>query len=126
MTYKIVVTREGCKWLADVPEVRGAHTYAKSLEGLDKAVREVIELMDDGRRVGDPLDVEFVFAEIDGPVHSASLVGKERRELAARDQDLQVRTKELIAALVGQGVSGRDAARILAITSGRVSQLANS
>ena len=126
MTYEVVVTREGDKWLADVPEVRGAHTYAKSLDGLERSAREVIELMDDTRGDSDPIDVTFVFAKNDGPVHSAFLAGLERRELAAKDQELQERTRKLVSALIDEGVSGRDAARILAITSGRVSQLVNS
>lgn len=126
VNYEVVVTREGDKWLADVPEVSGAHTYAKSLEGLERSVREVVELMDDARAPGSEIEIDFVFAKADGPVHLAFLAGQERRELAARDQALQDRTRTLVTELIEQGVSGRDAARILDITNGRVSQLANS
>lgn len=126
MTYEVRVSREGDKWLADVPQVRGAHTFAKSLEGLERSVREVIQLMDDDRDEATEIAVDFVFAEIDGPVRSAYLAGQERRELATRERELQDRTRALVAELIDQGVSGRDAARILAITNGRVSQLANS
>lgn len=48
-TYRVVVTREDGRWLADVPDVPGAHTWANSLNALRKAVREVIALMDDPR-----------------------------------------------------------------------------
>jgi predicted RNase H-like HicB family nuclease len=41
--YRVVVTREDSHWLADVPELQGAHTYARSLPTLDQAVREVID-----------------------------------------------------------------------------------
>ena len=45
--YRVVVTREGDAWLADVPDVPGAHTWARNLLGLDGAVREVIALVED-------------------------------------------------------------------------------
>ncbi|MGI9000343.1 MAG: type II toxin-antitoxin system HicB family antitoxin [Pseudonocardia sp.] len=45
--YEVVVTREDTYWLADIPELEGAHTYARTLTGLDRAVREVIVLAAD-------------------------------------------------------------------------------
>ena len=47
MSYAVLVTRDGDSWLADVPSVPGAHTFARSLEGLPRTVREVVVLMDD-------------------------------------------------------------------------------
>ena len=46
-TYRVVVTREDGHWLADVPSLEGAHTFARSLPTLDQAVREVVVLADD-------------------------------------------------------------------------------
>ena len=46
-SYRVVVTREHDRWLADVPDLQGAHTYARSLPGLDQAVREVVVLAAD-------------------------------------------------------------------------------
>lgn len=45
--YRVVVTREDDAWLADVPELPGAHTYARTLPALDQAVREVVVLAAD-------------------------------------------------------------------------------
>ena len=42
--YRVVVTREDGHWLADMPELDGAHTYARSLPALDHAIREVVVL----------------------------------------------------------------------------------
>lgn len=42
--YRVVVTREDGAWLADVPDLEGAHTFAPSLPGLDRGVREAIAL----------------------------------------------------------------------------------
>jgi hypothetical protein len=42
MTYRVIVTWEDGNWLADVPEVQGAHTYSPyGLAKLDTYVREV-------------------------------------------------------------------------------------
>ncbi len=45
--YRVVVTREEGAWLADVPELAGAHTYARTLPALDRAVREAVVLAAD-------------------------------------------------------------------------------
>ena len=46
-TSRVMATREDDAWLADVPELPGAHTFARTLPALDKAVREVIVLAAD-------------------------------------------------------------------------------
>jgi predicted RNase H-like HicB family nuclease len=43
-TYRVIITRDDGHWLADVPSLQGAHTYARSLPALDQAVREVVVL----------------------------------------------------------------------------------
>lgn len=45
--YHVTVTREGEDWLADVPGLQGAHTFARDLPSLDRYVREVIVLAAD-------------------------------------------------------------------------------
>lgn len=47
MTYYVVVAREDGNWLACVPALSGAHTFAGSLPQLVKAVRELIALVED-------------------------------------------------------------------------------
>jgi hypothetical protein len=42
-----VVIREGGHWLADVPGLARTHTYPRSLQGMDQAVREVVVLAAD-------------------------------------------------------------------------------
>lgn len=46
-SYRVVVTREGRNWLADVPDLEGARTWGRNLPSLDRYVREVIILADD-------------------------------------------------------------------------------
>jgi predicted RNase H-like HicB family nuclease len=45
--YLVEVTREGGKWLADVPGLDGGHTFGDTLASLDQSVREVISLIED-------------------------------------------------------------------------------
>jgi len=125
MTYRVVVTREGDDWLADVPEVEGAHTWARSLEGLMKSVREVIVLMSDLPDDAEPaISLDF---QLDAEVlRNAARVGAERRELSAQKRELQRKAAQALQELLAAHVSGRDAAVLLDMTPGRVSQLANS
>lgn len=46
-SYRVVITRADGQRLADVPELQGAYTYARSLPTLDEAVRKVIVLAAD-------------------------------------------------------------------------------
>ncbi|WGW12765.1 hypothetical protein LWF01_03040 [Saxibacter everestensis] len=124
MSYTVTVTREEGQWLADVPDVPGAHTFARTLPALDKAVREVIVLMDD---LDDDAKIALTydFQVDDDAVLTAAHVGSERVALAEKEAALHVETREAITALQANGYSVRDAAALLHVTPGRVSQLTN-
>lgn len=120
--YEVVVTREDSDWLADVPTIAGAHTFARSLESLLRSVREVIVLMDD---LPDEAQVNLVVRyEVDDDlVVAAADLGRRRREHAAREAELIGQTAALAQELVAKDHSVRDTAALLNITPGRVSQL---
>lgn len=103
--YRVRVSREGSAWLADVPDLDGAHTFARSLTGLDRAVREVIVLADDlpdeampdlvldcDYRTGDP-DLDAAAAEVRALRNQADRLAtaatpaqpKQRRNLSTTD-----------------------------------------
>jgi len=124
-SYRVVVTREDGHWLADVPELRGAHTYARNLPTLDQAVREVIVLaadlpdeampelvIDYDYRTGDP--------ELDITAVEIRRLRRQADELAAA---ATTRTEQAAIRLVARGLSVRDAAALLGISPQRVSQL---
>ncbi len=123
-SYEVIVTREDGAWLADVPAVAGAHTFARTLTGLRRSVREVIFLMDD---LPDDAAVamSFRFDVDDATVMDAARLGQERRAIAAREADVIAGTARSVGDLIEHGYSVRDAAELLNITAGRVSQLAN-
>lgn len=123
-SYEVIVTREDGAWLADVCAVAGAHTFARTLTGLRRSVREVIILMDD---LPDDAAVamSFRFDVDDATVMDAARLGQERRAIAAREADVIAGTARSVGDLIEHGYSVRDAAELLNITAGRVSQLAN-
>ena len=123
--YRVVVTREDGRWLADVPGLPGAHTCARSLLSLDQAVRGAVVLaaglpgeamaglvFDYGYHTGDP--------GLDATAVEVRRLRRQADELAAAAAS---RTGQAAAQLVAGGLSVRDVAALLGISPQRVSQL---
>jgi predicted RNase H-like HicB family nuclease len=123
--YEVIVTREGGSWLADVPAVPGAHTFARSLAGLAKSVREVIILMADLDDEATP-ELSFTYQVSDDVVQEAVAVGREHRHARELEEILMAHTSAAVTRLAQEGYSVRDAAALLDLTPGRVSQLLNA
>lgn len=124
-TYRVVVTREDSHWLADVPELQGAHTYARSLPSLDQAVREVIVLAADlPDEVMPELVIDYDYHTGDPDLDTTAM---EVRRLRQQADDLAAaaaaHTERAAIRLVARGLSVRDAAALLGISPQRVSQL---
>jgi DNA-binding NarL/FixJ family response regulator len=125
VTYQVVVTREDEHWLADVPELQGAHTYARSLPALDHAVREVVVLaagLPDEAMPGLSLDYDYRTGDPDLDV-TALEVRRLRREADELAAAATARTAQAVARLATRGLSVRDIAALLGISPQRVSQL---
>ena len=123
--YGVVVTREDGHWLADVPELAGAHSYARSLPALDRAVRELIVLaadLPDEAMPGLVLDYRYDTGDpdLDATALEVRRLRRQADELAAA---VTARTGEVAAQLVARGLSVRDVAALLGISPQRVSQL---
>jgi hypothetical protein len=124
-SYRVVVTREAENWLADIPDLQGAHTFARSLPSLDHSVREVIVLAADlPDEVMPELVIDYDYHTGDPELDSAA---EEVRRLRRQADDLATvavaRTGQAAAMLVAKGLSVRDAAALLGISPQRVSQL---
>src|SRR4029077_15396020 len=105
--FRVVVTREDGRWLADVPELQGAHTYARSLPTLDQAVREVIVLAADLPDEAMPelvLDYDYHTGdpELDPTALGVRRLRQQAAELAAT---ATTRTGQVAAKLVAGGLS---------------------
>lgn len=124
-TYRVIITREDDHWLADVPSLQGAHTYARSLPTLDQAVREVVVLAADLPDEAMPdlvLELEYHTgdASLDATTQEVRQLRRQADEIAAA---AAARTSEVAADLVARGMSVRDVAALLGISPQRVSQL---
>ena len=122
MSYDVIITREDDAWLADVPAVRGAHTFARSLPSLFDSVREVIVLMDDLPDDAKP-EIVFKFDMRDQLIKHAAHVREARAELEKREAAILSETAEVVDSLTGAGYSMRDTAELVGLTPGRISQM---
>ena len=123
--FRVVVTREDGRWLADVPELQGAHTYARSLPSLDQAVREVVVLAADLPDEAMPeLVLDYDYHTGDPELDATALeVRRLRRQADDWATAAAARTGQVAAQLVARGLSVRDVAALLGISPQRVSQL---
>ena len=123
--YRVIVTREDGAWLADVAQLAGAHTYARTLPALDKAVREVIVLAADlpDEAMSD-LSLAWEYHTGDDAVDEQTA---RVRQLRAEADQLNARatacTASMARQLVARGMSVRDVATLLGVSPQRVSQL---
>lgn len=123
--YRVIVTREDNVWLANVPELAGAHTYARSLPALDRAVREVVVMATDLPDKDMPtLRLTYIYGTGDAELDA---VTAEVRALRARAEEFSsaatARTNDAAALLVRRGLSVRDAAALLGVSPQRISQI---
>lgn len=125
MTYRATVTREDEYWLGEVPELPGAHAYARTLYRLRREITDAIilsaDLADDAQ-----VDVEFVLAGDDERLREAFALAKRRQDLAREEASVAARMAAVAAEAVAAGWSVRDVAGALGITAGRVSQLTSA
>lgn len=123
--YRVVVTREDSHWLADVPELQGAHTYARNLPALDLAVREVIVLAADlPDEAMQELVIDYDYHTGDPELDTTAVeVRRLRRQANELALAAAAQTEQAAIRLVARGLSVRDAAALLGISPQRVSQL---
>jgi DNA-directed RNA polymerase specialized sigma subunit len=125
-TYRVVVTREDNNWLAEVPQLEGTRTYAKTLRKLDEYVREAVVLgadLPDEAMADLDLDYEYHLGNGDLDLQVREL-RQARRELAER-QAVVDRITRLLVREAGRSLhlSQRDVAAIVGVSHQRVDQL---
>jgi hypothetical protein len=121
-TYRVNVTRERGVWLADVPDVAGAHTFARSLSALQRSVREVIVLMTD--RADDALDAFDLDVRYDiGDSSTAVAAARRARADAEQAERASAEAIRRAVARLPVSLSIRDVAELLGISHQRVAQV---
>ena len=123
MKFVFRITREGQSWLAEVPTVPGAATFAGNLIALELAVREVLSLLLD---IEDEsvFEFEFEFSNVGEEMLAAVELGKRREELEREQKEIMTASARFIQELSKEGYSVRDLSGILHMSPGRVSQIA--
>lgn len=123
-------------WIASVPSLRGVHTHARTLAGLRRYLQDAIAVwlevdrVDDGERdphiARDTINVELRL-KLPADVRRAANTARRSRERATvAEHDAARATREAAQALVGAGLSRRDAAEVLQLSHQRVDQLLRS
>jgi predicted RNase H-like HicB family nuclease len=119
--YRAVFERdETGTWLARVPSIPGCHTYGRTLEQARTRLRKALGLW-----IAQP-DAVKIEEDIHLPSDLKAAVRRSRRtrERAEREQEhAQKETRAAATALVGDGVSLRDAGELLGLSHQRVQQL---
>ena len=100
--YHVIVASEGGSWLADVPAVPGADTFARSLTSLAKSVREVIILIGELDDQAKP-ELTFTYQVSDEVVQEAVAVGRERRQARELAEAVRAHTSAAVARLAREG-----------------------
>lgn len=120
MTYRVDVERdETGYWIADAPEVPGAHTFARRLDQISERIAEAIAVALDVGDVDVKLDVHLS-PELEEAVSGAH-ESRESAELAAHNA--RDATRRAARALLAADFSRRDAGAVLGISHQRVDQL---
>jgi hypothetical protein len=124
-SYRVTATREGEDWLADVPGLQGAHTFAHNLESLDRYVREVIvlaaDLPDDAT---DSLELEWQIHTGDvGLDEQLNALRRDRRRVGEERRHVEEATASLAGRLGLAGFSVRDVAALTGVSRARAQQL---
>ena len=120
MTYTVKVTREGDAWIADVTNLPGAHTFARSLVELFRNVEEVIRLVAD---LPDDAGIERSIWYEGATEGRAAQLGEQRRTLEEAERKRLAAANEVAKQLIAEGMTVRDAATLLELSPGRISQL---
>lgn len=127
MSYRVIVTREDGHWLADVPELEGTHTHARTLSALDRYVREAVvlgaDLPDDAMA---DLEFDYHFNTGDRVVDAAADIRRQRADLERAERQVAESTERTVTDLVARGYSVRDVAVLTGLSYQRVSQLTSA
>lgn len=122
-TYQVEVTRDGKFWLIRIPEI-GRSTQALRYKDVPTMANELIEIM-----VGISSDEYDLHLEVRLPssvqdhlARAEVLRGEAERKRAEAEQERRAAVRELLA----EGLSQREAGKVLGVSFQRVSQLAKS
>jgi predicted RNase H-like HicB family nuclease len=121
-TYTARCERSGDWWAISVPELRGVHTQARRLEGVEATVRDAIALFMNVRPDSFEVRIEPVLPR--ALQKKVGRVRKVRDEAEVLQREATIVSAEVAADLVQRAhLTVRDAGRVLGVSHQRVAQL---
>jgi len=121
MKYRAVYEREpDGRWAVEIPQVRGCHTYGRTIEQARERIREALDLF-----VADA-DTAQIIDDVKLPPDLRSEVNRAKRlrERVTRDQRLMTAAQaKAVLAMRKMRFGHRDAGRLLELSHQRVQQL---
>jgi predicted RNase H-like HicB family nuclease len=122
--YTAEVERSGRWWAITVPELRGVHTQARSLDGVEPMVREAIAVfLDVGEETFDVEIRQALEPDLERVVHEAILA---RSAALEQQQAASAKARAAVMVLRDRGLPQRDIGRLLKLSHQRVAQLLHS
>jgi len=126
-TYTVDVRHDDGVWTAEAREAPTAHTFARTLTKLDTYIREAIaaaEDLPDGVEAG--MAIDYHYHGVPQVVTTAASIGVRRHQAAEALAAVNIDARQSANALTAAGYSVRDTARLLGVSPGRVSQMAEA
>ncbi|GAA3721205.1 DNA-directed RNA polymerase specialized sigma24 family protein [Spinactinospora alkalitolerans] len=122
-TFRVGVTREDGRWVAVVDGLRGGATETRTLINLEIEVRDLISGLTDAEP--DSFSLEWHWEEAVGSDSAAAMAEftELRKQLEETKAGYERAQRKAVVSLRKQGVSVRDAARLLGLSFQRVQQL---
>ncbi len=121
MKYRAVYEREtDGRWTVEIPQVRGCHTYGRTIEQARERIREALDLFVSGADTAEIVDDVKLPADLMTEVKRA----KRLREKVSRDAQLMTAAQaKAVMAMRKMKLGHRDAGRLLGLSHQRVQQL---
>lgn len=117
-TYHVTARRWERGWEFDIDGV--GVTQSRTLTGAETMVRDYLSL--DFGAPPESFDIE-IHPDLGGLEDEAAVVRSDVRDIAERQRQAAVRSRDLARRLKSKGLTGRDVAAVLGVSPQRVSQL---
>jgi predicted RNase H-like HicB family nuclease len=128
--FRVVYERDEDGWHAEIPSVRGCHTWGKSIglarRGIREALATCVEIFGDEATADAVAEAAVFEDDIRFPARVTALVAKAkaaRAEAHAAEERAAKATRRAVEVLAKAGVGMRDAATLLGMSHQRVHQL---
>lgn len=121
MTYRAVYEREpDGRWTVEIPQVRGCHTYGRTIGQARERIREALDLFVKDADTADIVDDVRLPAAVKAGIRHA----RQLREKVNRDERLMTAAQaKAVMAMRKLKLGHRDAGRLLGLSHQRVQQL---